>query len=406
MNNEQNGLRMAEEGKGNLEFSPIEMLIVLAKHKKLILGFPLVVGAIAAAISFSLPNEYKATARLLPPQQSQSSAVALLSQLGGMASAAAGAAGLKNPNDMYVGMLKSRTIADKLIARFDLKHVYETESQDKARLRLDKESEFNSGKDGLITIEVEDRDPKRVAAMANAYVEELLNLTSVLAVTEATQRRMFFQKELERAKDNLAKAEMTLKLNMDTKGVVSVDGESRAMVETVGRVRAQVSAKEIELNAMRAFVTESNPDFRRTQEELSSLRAELSKLENGRGEPAAGVASGKAVAGLENVKVLRDVKYYQMLYELLAKQYEAARIDESKDSAAVQVLDKAVVPEERDKPKRTIIVLLSIAFAGVLAVAWAFISESKRRASRDPIGSAQLAELRSHLGFSKRTKSQ
>lgn len=404
MHNEQNGLQVPAQGQGSSELNAIEMLIVLAKYKKLILGFPVAVAAIAAAISFALPNEYKATARLLPPQQSQSSAIALLSQLGGMASAAAGAAGLKNPNDMYVGMLKSRTIADKLIARFDLKRVYEIESMDKVRLRLDKESDFNSGKDGLITIEVEDRDPKRVAQMANAYVEELLKLTNELAVTEASQRRLFFQRELEKAKNNLAQAEMKLKGALDTKGVVSVDLQSRAIIETVGKLRAMISAKEIELNSMRAFVTENNQDFRRTMEELTSLRAELSRLENGKSESPTRSDAAKSNSGLENIQVLRDVKYYQMLYELLAKQYEAARLDEAKDAAVIQVLDNAVVPEERDKPKRTIIVLLAGVFGGVLAVAWAFIAETRKRASQTSAGAAQLAELKSYLSFKKTRK--
>lgn len=404
MHNEQNGLHTPADGEGKFELSPVEMLIVLAKYKKLILGFPVAVAALAAAVSFALPVEYKATATLLPPQQSQSSAVALLSQLGGIAGAAAGAAGLKNPNDLYVGMLKSRTIADKLIARFNLKRVYDIESMDKVRLRLDKESDFNSGKDGLITIEVEDRDPQRVAQIANAYVEELLALTGELAVTEASQRRLFFQKQLEKAKDNLAKAEIKLKSALDTKGVVSVDIQSRAMIETVGKLRAQISLKEIELNSMRAFVTENNQDFRRTQEELNSFRAELSRLENGQGDGASRNDVAKSNSGLENIKILRDVKYYEMLYELLAKQYEAARLDESKDSPVVQVLDKAVVPVERDKPKRTIIVLLAGVFGGVLAVAWAFISESKKRVSRTTTGAAQLAELRSYLRFKKAQK--
>jgi len=404
MHNEQNGLHTPADGEGKFELSPVEMLIVLAKYKKLILGFPVAVAALAAAVSFALPVEYKATATLLPPQQSQSSAVALLSQLGGIAGAAAGAAGLKNPNDLYVGMLKSRTIADKLIARFNLKRVYDIESMDKVRLRLDKESDFNSGKDGLITIEVEDRDPQRVAQIANAYVEELLALTGELAVTEASQRRLFFQKQLEKAKDNLAKAEIKLKSALDTKGVVSVDIQSRAMIETVGKLRAQISLKEIELNSMRAFVTENNQDFRRTQEEMNSFRAELSRLENGQGDGASRNDVAKSNSGLENIKILRDVKYYEMLYELLAKQYEAARLDESKDSPVVQVLDKAVVPVERDKPKRTIIVLLAGVFGGVLAVAWAFISESKKRVSWTTTSAAQLAELRSYLRFKKAQK--
>jgi len=294
------------------------------------------------AVSLAMPNVYKATVKLMPPQQSQSGAAALLSQLGGVANMAAGVAGLKNPNDLYVGMLQSRTVADNLIARFKLKDVYDTDSLEKARMQLDDYTNVRAGKDGLITIEVEDKNQKLVANLANGYSEELLKLTNVLAVTEASQRRLFYEQQLKQAKDNLANAEVKLKSSLDTHGVISVDAESRAVLATAARLRAEVSAKEIELNSMRPFVTTENPDFKRTEEELKSLRAELTKLENGRKGAANDQASENGSAGFENIKVLRDVKYYQMLYELLAKQYELARLDEAKDAATVQVLDKAV----------------------------------------------------------------
>lgn len=355
----------------------------------------MVVAVFATALSFALPNIYKATTKLLPPQQAQSGTAALLSQLGGAAGLAAGMAGLKNPSDLYVGMLKSRTIADNLIAKFDLKKVYEEEFVEKARAELEENTSISSGKDGLITIEVEDKDQKRVALLANAYVSELLRLTKVVAVTEAGQRRMFYESELERAKNNLAATEIALKSKLDTRGVISVDVESRAIVETVGRLRAQVSAKEIQLNSMRAFVTETNPNYRRAQEELSSLRLELSKLENGRPDGMNGSGlKGDNQVGLENIKLLRDLKYYQMLYELLAKQYEMARLDEAKDPGTIQVLDPAVQPERKFKPKRALIVLTATLFALFGAMAWAFLSDAKRRSERTADGAAQWAEFK------------
>lgn len=381
------------------ELGVFDILIVLAKHKKMIFGVTFSAAVLAAGGSLILPNIYQATAKLLPPQQSQSTAMAMLSQLGGVAGAAAGAAGLKNPNDLYVGMLKSRTVADRLVGQFDLKKAYGTDSQDLARQKLEASTTISAGKDNLITIEVEDKDQKRVAPLANAYVSELLRLTKVLAVTEASQRRMFYERQLEAAKDNLAKAEMLLKSKLDTHGVISVDAESRAVVETVGRVKAQVSAKEIELSSMRAFVTPVNPDYRRVEEELNGLRAELSRLENGRGDDA--VAAEKQ-GGLENVKVLRDVKYQQMLYELLAKQFEAARIDEAKDPSVIQVLDQAVEPERKSKPKRAVIVLLTTVIAAFGAIALAFLSETRRKALASPEGAAQWAELRSYLRLRKK----
>lgn len=380
------------------ELTLLDLLIVLSRHKKLIVGLPIIVGIIATAVSFALPNVYRASTKLLPPQQAQSGAAALLSQLGGAASMVAGAAGIKNPNDLYIGMLKSRTVADRIIQSFDLQKIYGEDTREKTRLVLEENTTVVAGKDGLITIDVEDKDPKRVAQLANAYVDELKNLTKVLAVTEASQRRLFFERQLEMAKDNLAKAEVTLKRTLDTRGVISVDSDSRAIVETVGRLRAQISAKEIQLSSMQAFVTTDNQEYRRAREELNSLRAELSRLENGRPDVTTdGNASGKNQVGLENIKTLRDVKYYQMLYELLAKQYEVARLDEAKDTAIIQVLDPAVPAERKARPKRALIIGFSVLLALFLAIVWSFLVDAKAKMLAMPEGYERWMRLRASL---------
>ena len=316
------------------ELSLLGMLIVLLQRKKLIIAATLAGAFIALGISLALPNVYLASATLLPPQQAQSGAAAMLAQLGGLAGPAAGVAGIKNPSDLYIGMLKSRTIADQIVARLDLKKVYELQSQELARAQLAASTDISSGKDGLIAIAVESNDPKLAASVANAYTSELLTLTKTLAVTEAAQRRLFYERQLALAKDNMLKAEAALKGRIDARGVISVESESRGVLELVARLKAQVSAKDIELNAMRAFVTASHPDFQRVQQELSSLRVELSNLENGRN--TTGAEEGKQ-NGLENTQRLRDLKYYQALYELLARQYEVARIDEAKNPGIIQV---------------------------------------------------------------------
>jgi uncharacterized protein involved in exopolysaccharide biosynthesis len=395
--NTVNSAAVAPEDAAKEDVGAIELLIAVARHKKQIMVFSAAVTVVAAAISFVLPDVYKANAKLLPPQQAQSSAAAMLSQLGGMAGMAAGMTGLKNPNDLYVGMLKSRTVADRLISQFDLKKNYDTDSLDKARKILDEKTTVTAGKDGLITIEVEDDSQKLVARLANGYVNEIMRLTRVLAVTEASQRRVFFEQQLEQSKNNLATAETALKRALDSRGVISVDAESRAVMETVARLKAQVSAKEIQLNAMSAFVTASHPDYKRTSEELSSLRGELSKLENGRPGAASTAIGSDGKGGFENIQLLRDVKYYQMLYELLAKQYEVARLDEAKEPSVIQVLDSAVEPERKFKPKRTIIVLVAAFLSLFLGAAAAIVSEAKRRALQQPEFSLHWNELRANL---------
>ncbi len=379
------------------------LLLVMARRKRLVLGLPVAAVVLAVGISLLLPNIFRAATKILPPQQAQGGAAALLVQLGGVAGAAAGAAGIKNPNDLYIGMIKSRTIADNLVRQFELMKVYDLDSFERTRKALEKNTIVSTGKDGLITIEVEDEDKKLAAALANAYVAQLLKLTGTLALTEAAQRRVFFESQLELTKNKLATAEMKLKQELDANGVISVDGDSRAMVETVGRVRARISAKEIELNAMKAFVTSNNQAHMRVEEELKSLRAELFKLENGRpmaaGSPVEKAGTG---SGLKNIVVLRDVKYHEMLYELLAKQYELARLDEAKDAPLIQVLDPAIEPERKVKPARSLIVLITGFVSLLLAIGLAFLLETRQRALRVPALAAQWQELRTHLPFGKR----
>jgi uncharacterized protein involved in exopolysaccharide biosynthesis len=380
------------------ELSLLDMLIALLKRKKTILAVTVAGAALSVGISLALPNIYQASTTLLPPQQQQSGAAAMLSQLSGLAGPVGGMAGLKNPNDLYIGMLKSRTVTDRLVTRFNLKSVYEVESQELARAKLTSNTGITSGKDGLIVIQVEDRDKQRAADLANAYTHELLGLTKTLAVTEAGQRRMFYEQQLVASKDNLAKAEMALKGSIETQGVVSAEAEGKTVLDTVARLRAQISAKEIELNAMRAFVTTNHPDFKRIEEELSSSRRELVSLQNGRSNVVADQAAAGS-AGMSNIQRLRDLKYHQALYELLAKQYEIARLDEAKNPGIVQVLDPAVQPERKFKPKRSVIVIGFTLGAFILACLWVLLAEMTQRAARSPENGDRFVQLRKLLAI-------
>ncbi len=379
------------------ELELIDILLILAKRKKLIFFFPLVVAALTAGLTLIFPNVYKASVKLLPPQQSQSGAAAMMAQLGGFAGAAASAAGIKNPSDLYMGMLRSRTIAEKIIAKYDLKKVYATDSLEYAIKTLAGNTVIATGKDGIIAIDVEDEDKHLVPKLANAYADELLKLTNVILATEASQKRIFFEQQLVLAKDKLADAEIALKGGLEKNGVISVDGESRTILEIVSRLRSKIALKEIQLNAMRAFVTPNNQEFKRTEEELGSLRGELLKLENGRSELVSPISSKKV--GLESIKIVREVKYREMLYELLARQYEAARLEEAKDTSIIQVLDFAVEPERKSKPKRLIIALLAAFFTFFISLGWAFLSDMRERALVSSVSMAKWDKLRLMLGF-------
>jgi uncharacterized protein involved in exopolysaccharide biosynthesis len=383
------------------EISLLDLLIVLAKHKRIVLGVPLVAGIAAAIVSLLMPNIYTGTTRILPPQQSASAASALLNQLGGalggLGGLAGGALGIRNPNDLYVGMLKSRSVADSLISRFELRKIYGADRLSDARNRLEKETTIAAGRDGIITIDVDDKDPKRAAELANAYVEELMKLTKVLAVTEASQRRLFFEQQLLQAKDNLTTAEIAARQGLQKGGLAQVDAQGRSMIAVTARLRAEISAKEVQLGAMRTFAAEGNPELQRTQQELESLRRELARVEGSSPLAALGKGDTPSGSGLDNLGRLRDVKYYEFLYELLAKQYELAKIDEAKDATVVQVMDKAIEPDRKSKPRRTIIVLVSAFVALFVAILWAFLREAIARVRTDREQAFRLESLRDYL---------
>jgi tyrosine-protein kinase Etk/Wzc len=377
--------------------SRLDVLIRLGRHKKLFLWVPLSATVLAAATSFLIPSTYTATTRILPPQQGQSAAASLLNQLSGLASIAGSAVGLKNPSDLFLEMLKSDSIGDSLIARFHLKETFRKRYQVDAREALARRSRFVANKSGSISIEVDARDRALAADLANAYVEELYRLTTTLAISEAAQRRVFFERQLLQTKDKLAEAEASLRKAIDSGGFVSVDAQSRSIMEVVARLRANITAKQIQVDAMTAYAAPSNPDMKRAEQELASMRQELGRLEAGRGTTgkwASGASDAAMPGGVANIALFRDVKYHEVLFELMAKQYELARVDESREAPLIQVLDRASPPEKRSSPHRSLIVLAGFIAGLAAASVWAVVRVSIEEAKAAPPFDEKLADLR------------
>jgi uncharacterized protein involved in exopolysaccharide biosynthesis len=378
----------------------LDVLIVLAKHKKLVLGLPLGAAVAAAVVGLLLPNIYTGTTKILPPQQAQSSTTALLAQFGALMGMGGGGGNLpvafRNPNDLYVGMLKSRTVADNVIKRFELQKAYDKDTMFDTRKKLARNTIITSGRDGIITIEFDDRDAKRAAAVANAYVEELYKLTTSLAITEASQRRLFFESQLKQTRDQLSAAEIALRQAIDAKGLAGIDVQSRAILEPSAQLRAQIALREVQLGAIRVFATDQHPDINRLRAEIASMKRELAKLEGGDGKSEPSTTSA---AGFENLRRFRDVKFLERLTELLTQQFEAAKIDEARDISIVQVLDKAVEPEKKSWPNRTLIVVITLVLAGIIGVIAAFIREAFARAATDPAKAERLQSVRRYLSW-------
>ena len=384
------------------ELSLFDLIVVASRHRTMIACAAAAAAIVSIVVCLLLPNRYAGAARLLPPQQTQSAAAALLGQLGGLAAGNVASLGLKNPNDLYVGVLKSRTIADRLIERFGLQALYGEATLVETRQALAENTAIAATKDGLITVEFEDEDAARAAAVANGYVEELQGLTQSLAVTEAGQRRLFFEGQLKKAKEDLLHAEIAMKATQEKTGLIKLDDQGRAIIEAVAALRAQISAKEVELRAMRAFATEQNAEYVRVQQQYMGLRAELAKLE--RSQISGGgdilVPTGKVPeAGLEFLQRYRDVKYHETIFELLARQFEAAKIDEGKESALIQVVDHAIPPDRHSKPRRGLIVLASTLLGAALALLYGLYKDAEARAAADPVRAARFAALRQMFRF-------
>jgi tyrosine-protein kinase Etk/Wzc len=299
-----------------------------------------------------------------------------------------------------VAMLKSRTVADAIIDRFKLKELYDEEYLEDARKALTKHVDIAAGREGVITLEVEDKSPQQAADMANAYIAELEKLTRRLAVGEAGQRRLFFEQQLKQAKDDLTHAETELTKFQVDKKILNPQGQASLAISAAAGLQAQIAAKEVQLVSLRSFATQDNPDLHRAQEELSGLRTQLAKVGRGGSGDIGDVllSMGKAPQeGAEYLRKFRDVKYFETLFELLAKQYEIARIDEAKDATLIQVLDKAVPAERKSKPKRMLIVFLTAFVAGFFVVLWIFTKEVIAGAYLDPVQSPRLQTLRRYL---------
>lgn len=393
-------LRMQEE-----EFTFLDVILALVRRKRFILLFTAVCTVLAAVVSFVLPKQYTAIVTILPPQQNSSLSGTLAMQLAGLSSLsgmAGGGFGLKNMNDMYVAMLKSTSVEDAVIQRFNLLHEYDKKYYVDARKSLERHTEIDgSNKDGLIRLSFENPNPQRAAEIANGYVDQFRTLSQQLAISEASQRRLIFEGQLEKTNKDLANAEEALKTTELSTGMVQVDSQARALIESAARLRAEVTAKEVQIDAMRTYAAADNPALAEAQQELDGLRAQFAKLVGSHGSAEDDVFLPKGQipeAGLEYIRKLRDVKYYEAIFDILARQLELAKLDEAKEGAFIQVVDAAAPPERKSFPKRILITLAAAAGAFSLAIMIVLFQTGLNRLRSDPSKREKLFLINQALG--------
>jgi tyrosine-protein kinase Etk/Wzc len=382
----------------------LDVALIVAEHKERVLKGTLIAALVATVIALLLPNVYQSETRIMAPQQSPSFASAMLGNLQALSSLSGAAAqlGLQDSNDVYIAMLESRGVADNIIRQFNLQKVYKDKTLSDTRQDLEKHRWFESAKGETITIRVEDRDPRSAAAMANAYVEQLRATTREIAANDAVERRRFFEQQFHDTGKLLSASEdALLKVSAKT-GVIALDEQARGVVNAYALLQAQVAAKEVEIRALQSFAAPHNPDLVRAQQELAELQDQLGKLERSTGSAPGDplIPTTKLpVAGIEYVRRLREVKFYENLAGLLAQQTAAARVDETATAPSIDILDLAVPAEKKSGPHRALIVLLTAFAAAFLMASFFIVQDIFERMVRDRQAGEKIEALRRSLVF-------
>ena len=373
------------------EISLLDLATALGEEKATLFAIPLLTTVVAVVVSLLMTPIFTAKTVVMPPQQQQSGAAAALASLGGLAGLAGAAGAIKSPDEMYVALLGSDSLQNRLITDLKLQERYEAKTLTETRAELKTQVRFSADKkSGLINIEADDKDPTFAAELANRHVVELRTMLGRLAVTEAQQRRVFYEQQIQQTQDKLALVEVAFRAAKEKSGMQVTTVLAETGVRASAELRGQIAAREVQLQAMSRFATAQNPDTQRIASELAALRAQLNKTEQGSGE------SKVAASPLhqEAVKSYRDVKVQEAMLEVLIRQYELARVDEAKEGPLIQQVDVAVAPERKSKPKRAIIVLVA-AFAGLfLGVLVAFVRRALKKAQSDPASAGQWLALK------------
>ncbi|MDI6808534.1 MAG: GNVR domain-containing protein [Candidatus Eisenbacteria bacterium] len=358
------------------EINPVEYFRILMKRRQLIGMIVGIAFLVSLVYSLWLVKTYDATASILPPQQEVTGAFQLpgaISSLGGSF------LGIKTPADLWVGILRSQVIKDAIIDRFNLMKAFGVETKDDARGALNGMVRVTKSKEDIISITVVDTDPKRAAALANAFVEELDRINKSILTTSGRRMRVFVEARVKQASEELATAEDAVKAFQEKNRAVKLDDQSKAIIEAFANVKGQLMVREVELQTLLSYATPTNPQVELLKTQVEELKEKLRELEEGKGKilnPSSKdifiPTSRLPDLSLQYARLLRDAKVQETVNGLLTQQYEMARIQEAKDSPTVQVLDTAQVPERKAGPNRKRIILVSTFAAGVFGVFLAF----------------------------------
>lgn len=358
---DQNSVR---SGQGLFDY-----LLILARHKKVILGTTFAVALCTAALSLLLSNIYTARTLILPVEEEKGIMGAMMAQMGGLAAISGDAIGSKTKADLYVTILKSETIMDSMIDRFKLMDAYDVKYRTSAYRMLSRNTKITVGKkDGVVTISVDDKDPKIAATMANEYVTALAKFTISFNSLGAGNNRIFLEKRIAETRANLASAEEALRDFQVKNKSISVPDQAKASIEGVSQLRGQLAAQEVQLATLRLQFAESSQEVKTAKATIANLRSQVAAMEGNGGESSSVPTVGSIPGiGQQYIRLMRDFKIHEAILETLVKQYEVASLSESKDVPTFQVIQVAKAPELKSKPSRSKIVIVAVFLAFVIS---------------------------------------
>lgn len=373
---------LTEEGGDSIDL--IELFGTLRRGQKTIFRITLGIFAIVTAVAFLLPYRYTSTVSFVPPNMGSSNSMA--SAVAGQLAALGGGdliGAVKNPGDLYAGILRSRSIASGLVKRFELMKVYRVSKESVAEKTLESDTDIAVDmKSSIVTVNVTAKSPTLAHDLAGAFMDALRETNGRLALSQSSQRRLFFGQQLEREKNDLEDAEVELKKTEENSGLIAPTGQTEAQIRTIAETQAQVAVRQVELAALRDSATEQNPEVIRLRSEIGDLQGQLAQLQRGNSSASITAIPTSKVPELqlEYVRKEREVKYHEALFDMLSRQYEAARLDEARDAPVLQVLDPPSYPDTKSSPKRSLYMLggLVVGFFG--SSLWVLLRDRIREA--------------------------
>jgi uncharacterized protein involved in exopolysaccharide biosynthesis len=377
----------------------VDLLIALGHEKWVLIGTTVLAAVLGVVVSLTSPHVYTARTTLMPGQQSGGGGgLAGLGNLAGLAGLAGLSSAVKSSDEMFIAFMRSQSVQSALIEELDLKNRYQAKTLEDARQALDRQVAIAADKkSGLIAVMASDGDPAFAAQLANAQVEQLSRLMSRLAVTEAQQRRLFYEQQIDKTQKTLVDLDVRYRAAQQKTGIQMASSLAESDMQAGVSLRSQIATKEIQLQSLSQFATRQNPEVVLLAGELSVLRGQLQKYERGTGQ-----STVTAPLQQEALQAFRELKTQEAMLDAFVRQLEVAKIDESKEGPTVQVVDLAIPPEVRAQPQRKKMVIAFAVVGLAIGLVLAILKALMRHLRSSPDGRERLGQFSQAWGLGVR----